>query len=208
MLKYICIFMIYYFVCSLVTVFVMWKKFHKKENKQQLRDDLKELSDSITKKEDIFTKEDSLVVFYLGGVFLGFVIVPMALTRKVLGLKLVSEGKYLVIEWQWLEDSLNDEELETLYDFLDRATFDKEEQRYYVIGEKEPRADEVAEILKNRYKKKQVKLPKQELLEKLNELSELEDSELAHMEAVEALLDYINDDVIIDAYLDVPLYEG
>lgn len=120
----------------------------------------------------------------------------------------MSEGKYLVIEWQWLEDSLNDEELETLYDFLDRATFDKEEQKYYVIEQEEPRADEVAEILKNKRQKKHVKLPKQELLDRLNKLSELEDSELAHMEAVEALLDYINDDSIIDAYLGVHLYEG
>ena len=87
MLKCICIFMIYYFVCSLVTVFAMWKKFHKKENKQLLEDDLKKLSDSVAKKEDSFTEEDSLVVFYLIGVFFGFVIVPIALIRKVLGLK-------------------------------------------------------------------------------------------------------------------------
>lgn len=87
MLKCICIFMSYYFVCSLVTVFAMWKKFHKKENKQLLEDDLKKLSDSVAEKEDSFTKEDSLVVFYLIGVFFGFVIVPIALIRKVLGLK-------------------------------------------------------------------------------------------------------------------------
>ena len=53
-----------------------------------------------------------------------------------------------------------------------------------------------------------MKLPKDELLDRLSKLSELEDSELAHIEAVEALLDYVNDDAIIDAYLNVPLYEG
>lgn len=118
----------------------------------------------------------------------------------------MSDSKYLVIEWQWLEDSLSGSELETLYEYLDRASFDKEEQKHYVIKTTEPCADEVSDILKNKYIKKQIKLPKEELLDKLKELSQLEDGEIAHIEAVEALLDYINDDSVTDAFLEVPLY--
>lgn len=119
------------------------------------------------------------------------------------------DSKYLVINWEWLEDSLEDNELDTLYEFLDRASFDKEEDRYYVVNTKEPYADEVLKILKRKgYKEpeKSVKITKVQLLNKLRELSKLQDGEIAHIEAVEALLDYINDDEIIDAYSDIPLY--
>lgn len=118
-------------------------------------------------------------------------------------------SNYLVIPWEWLEDSLDDNELEKIYEFLERASFDKEEDRYYVVNTKEPYANEVLEILKRGcYKEPQkpVKIAKEKLLNRLEELSKLEDGEIAHIEAVEALLDYINDDEIIDAYLDVPLY--
>lgn len=118
-------------------------------------------------------------------------------------------SNYLVIPWEWLEDSLDDNELEKVYEFLERASFDKEEDRYYVVNTKEPYANEVLEILKRgcyREPQKPVKIAKEKLLDRLGELSKLEDGEIAHIEAVEALLDYINDDDIIDAYTDVPLY--
>ena len=118
-------------------------------------------------------------------------------------------NEYLIIKWEWLEDVLNDEELEQFYEFLERASFDKEEDRYYVVNTKVPYADEVRSIIKNKgYKKpeKPIRITKVQLLNKLRELSKLQDGEIAHIEAVEALLDYINDDEIIDAYSDIPLY--
>lgn len=118
-------------------------------------------------------------------------------------------SEYLVIKWEWLEDSLEDRELEQFYEFLERASFDKEEEKYYIVNTKEPFANEVLEILKRkgyREPKKFVKLSKGKLLDKLAELSKLEDKELAHNEAVEALIDYINDENITDAYLNVPSY--
>lgn len=119
------------------------------------------------------------------------------------------DSKYLIIEWEWLEDSLEGRELEQLYEYIERASFDKEEHKYYVVDTQAPYAEDVYKILKRGcYKppEKVVKLKKEELLNKLRELSKLEDSELAHIEAVEALLDYINDDAIIDAYMDIPSY--
>ena len=106
---------------------------------------------------------------------------------------------YLVIPWEWLEDSLTGSELEKMYELLDKASFDKEEDRYFV-NTKIQCSDEAFNI------KKKQKLSKEQLLDKLQELSKLRDGELAHTEAVEALLDYINDNEINDAYSDVPLY--
>ena len=114
--------------------------------------------------------------------------------------------KYLVIPWEWLEDSLTGSELEKMYEFLERASFDKEEDRYYVVNTKVPYSNEVLKIIKNGGYKKPEKISKGQLLDKLRELSKLQDGEIAHIEAVEALLDYINDDEIIDAYSDIPLY--
>lgn len=118
-------------------------------------------------------------------------------------------SEFLVIKWEWLENTLSNEELEQLYEFLERASFDKDEDRYYIVNTKVPYSNEVLEILKNKgYKEPEepVRITKQQLLDKLQELSKLEDGEIAHVEAVEALLDYINDDIITDAFSDVPLY--
>ena len=107
---------------------------------------------------------------------------------------------YLIIPWEWLEDALSGSELETLYEFLNRALFDKDEDSGFVTQEV-PYQNEALDYMN----KKKVKLTKEQLLDKLKELSKLEDSELAHVEAIEALLDYINDNEITNAYLSVPL---
>lgn len=118
-------------------------------------------------------------------------------------------SNYLVIPWEWLEDSLDDNELEKLYEFLERASFDKEEDRYYVVSTKEPFANEVLEILKKgcyREPKKPIKITKEKLLDRIKELSKLEDKEVAHVEAIEVLLDFINDEDIADAYSGTALW--
>lgn len=111
------------------------------------------------------------------------------------------DSEYLIIKWDWLENSLDDVELDKLYEFINRASFDKDEDRIFVI-QKVPYQNEALDNIN----KKSVKLEKEKLLNKLNELSKLEDSEIACIEATEALLDYINDDDITDAYSDIPLY--
>lgn len=110
-------------------------------------------------------------------------------------------SEYLIIPWEWLEDTLSGSELETLYEFLDRASFDKDEDRIFVTQEV-PCHNEALDYMN----KKKVKLTKEQLLKRLAELSKLEDGEMAHYEAVEALLDYINDGSITDAFTDIPLY--
>ena len=108
---------------------------------------------------------------------------------------------YLIIPWEWLEDTLSGDELETLYEFLDRASFDKDEDRRFVT-QKVPCQNEALDYMN----KKKVKVTKEQLLERLAELSKLEDNEIAHVESIEALIEYINDDDIADAYADIPLY--
>ena len=120
------------------------------------------------------------------------------------------DSRYLVIEWEWLEDSLEDSELEKLYEYIERASFDKEEHKYYVVDTQAPYAEDVYKILKRGcYKppEKPIKLEKGKLLSRLAELSKLEDGEIAQAEAIEAILDYINDDEITRAYCKVPLYD-
>ena len=109
-------------------------------------------------------------------------------------------SEYLIIPWDWLESSLNGFELEKMYEFLERASFDKDEDRR-IVAQEIPCHNEALNYM-NRKKKV---LTKDELLVKLAELSKLDDSEIAHIEAVEALLNYINDENIADAYLEVPL---
>lgn len=113
-------------------------------------------------------------------------------------------SKYLVINWEWLEDSLDDIELEKFYEYLERASFDKTEESYYIVNTKEPYAPEVLKLIKEGKPKENIKISKEKLLNRLDELSKLEDKEVAYLEAVETLLDYINDDVVNKAFLSVP----
>lgn len=108
-------------------------------------------------------------------------------------------SEYLIIPWEWLEDTLSGCELETLYEFLDRASFDKDGNTGFVTQRLLCQNEALDYI-----DKKKIKLTKEQLLKKLTELSKLEDTELAHVEAIEALLDYINDSDIIDTYLSIP----
>ena len=104
------------------------------------------------------------------------------------------DSENLIIPWEWLEDTLSGSELNTLYEFLDRASFDKDEDRI-VVTQKVPYQNEALDYIN----KKEIKLTKEDLLKKLIELSKLEDAELACVEAIEALLDYINDNSITNA---------
>lgn len=90
MLKFICIFMLYYYICSICCTIKLWSGFHKDENKQAVDDMLKQIAEDITKSsrsKKVLTKEDALVANYLVCIFFSFIIVPMVLFNKIVGKK-------------------------------------------------------------------------------------------------------------------------
>ena len=110
-------------------------------------------------------------------------------------------NKFLVIKWDWLEEALTDDELNTLYSFLAAATDNKPEHKYYVVNCDEPYADKVKCIVE----KGDSKISRAELLSRLQELSDdSADIEAVHAEADELLLSYINDKEIEKAFDEVP----
>ena len=110
-------------------------------------------------------------------------------------------NKFLVVKWDWIEEALNDNELETLYKLLSIITEDKPEYKYYVVNTDEPYVDKIKAIVE----KGDSKISREELLEELKELSELKhDPEVAHSEADEAIINYINDPEIEQAFEEVP----
>ena len=111
---------------------------------------------------------------------------------------------FLTMNWDWIESSLDDNELEIFYGLLNKISGDKPEKEYLVIDKDEPWIERIKEFKKARNRESY--MTKQELLSKLKKCSEMQDSEEAHEEAVIAILDYINDADIDDAYSDVPLW--
>ena len=111
---------------------------------------------------------------------------------------------FLILDWNDIEENLDYKELNTFYGLLDVISGNNPEKEYLVLNGNEPWIDRVKELKKNSDRK--LWMPKEELLGKLKKFSEMEDSEEAHIEAVIALLDYINDAEITDAYSDVPLW--
>lgn len=84
MLKGICIFMLYYYICSVACTIGLWKKFHDIQNKEKLEEDLNKLCNEV--KGD-FTREDALVAYYLIGIFFSFIVVPVIILNKLIGKK-------------------------------------------------------------------------------------------------------------------------
>lgn len=107
---------------------------------------------------------------------------------------------FLVLKWDLIEKRLNDEELEAFYGMLYNITEEEPEVDYYVVDKKEPYADKVKVAVDRRT----IKISRKELIEALRELANLKDAELAHEEADELILNYINDPVIEKAYEEVP----
>lgn len=103
--------------------------------------------------------------------------------------------KFLVMEWEWLENALDDIELETLYSLIAKASNDKPECKYYVVNTDEPYADKVLQAIQA----PSAKISRDKLLERLVDLQET-DPETGHIEADEALMEYINDKEIEEAF--------
>lgn len=111
-------------------------------------------------------------------------------------------NRFLVIDWEWIEDSLDDAEIETFYGLLEKASADKPDYKYLVVNTAEPYAEKVENIIKNgRHTRGMLK---SEAIKILQELSGLQDVEIAHAEADETVLKYLNDKDIEKAFEEVP----
>ena len=115
------------------------------------------------------------------------------------------QNEYLVIKWDWIEETLTDEELDTFYSLISVVTEDKPECDYLVVNSQEPYAEEVDSMIKRGKGSTKGKgvVTKSYLLKELKELTEA-DPELAHGEADELLINYINDAEIEKAFDEVP----
>ena len=103
--------------------------------------------------------------------------------------------KFLVMKWEWLENALDEIELETLYSLIAKASNDKPDYKYYVVNTDEPYADKIIQTIQA----PPAKISRKELLERLADLQEA-DPELAHIEADEAIMNYINDKEVEEAF--------
>lgn len=104
--------------------------------------------------------------------------------------------EFLVIKWNNIEDKLSDSELELFYDLLNKITEDNFEDDYCVF----PKAFIDGYRKGQEEGKKERKEKKEKLLKELEELSELKDVEISHAEADEALVKYIGDKDIMEAF--------
>lgn len=85
-MKLFFIFMLYYYICSILCAIALWKKLHKKENKEKLENDLARfIIDVKGSYNNNFTREDALIAYYLAGIFFSFIIVPISILNKLLG---------------------------------------------------------------------------------------------------------------------------
>ena len=107
-------------------------------------------------------------------------------------------NKFLVVKWDWIEEALDDNEIEDLYYLLSKITEDKPEYRYYVVNTDEPYVDKVKAIIE----KGDSKISREDLIKGLKEIAEMEDSdtEASRAEADELLMSYINDPEIEEVF--------
>lgn len=116
--------------------------------------------------------------------------------------------KFLVVKWEWLEESLSDKELHDFYYLLTAATAEKPEHKYYVVNKDEPYSEQVGELIEKCEREKnlpdgKIGISKKELLKGLEELKMDADPDEIHAEAEELLLSYINDKDIKKVYEEV-----
>lgn len=84
---FICIFLLYYYICSVICTVCLWSKFHSKENRDKLELDLTKFVSDIRGTYKDFSREDALVCFYLVTVFFSFILAPLSLVNKIIGKK-------------------------------------------------------------------------------------------------------------------------
>ena len=86
--------------------------------------------------------------------------------------------KFLVVKWEWLEESLSDKELHDFYYLLTAATAEKPEHKYYVVNKDEPYSEQVGELIEKCERKKNLPDGKigisNEIINKASKLNEEE----------------------------------
>ena len=96
-------------------------------------------------------------------------------------------GEFLIMKWDWIEETLSPEELNLFFNFLIKASEDKPDERYELCHKN---------LGKDKCPLNSItlgkKISKEEVIKSLNELGEC-DPEVALLEAEELLLRYIND---------------
>lgn len=105
--------------------------------------------------------------------------------------------EFLVLKWNDIEDKLSSDELELFYDFLNKITEDKlDEDDFYVF----PKAYIDGYRKGQEFSKIERKEKKEKLLKELEELKKLANIEIAHLEADEAIINFISDKDITKAF--------
>ena len=124
-------------------------------------------------------------------------------------------NKFLVLKWDWIEEALTDDELNTFYGLISAVTENKPEYTYHVVNSDEPYADVVEDLIKRKYRpegdKGKGSVTRFELLKGLRELKGDYcdvDVEAGHAEADELLVRYINDPEVEKAFEEVPKWYG
>lgn len=84
-MRFFCVFMLYYYICSIVCTVSLWKKTHKEENKEKLENDLANFIFDTQGRN--LTRDDALIMFYLATIFFSFVIAPLTIFNKIIGKK-------------------------------------------------------------------------------------------------------------------------
>lgn len=106
------------------------------------------------------------------------------------------DTRFIVVEWDKVEAKLSDVQLDLFYELLNEIDKGElEHNEYFVITSNEKKIID-SERKKNLEKKKR-------LLKILNELKKLSDVEVAHAEADEALLSFIDDKEIERAFEEI-----
>jgi hypothetical protein len=106
-------------------------------------------------------------------------------------------SKFLVLKWDSIEEKLSDNELNDFYKLLNIIIEDESEEDEYCVF---PKAYVDGYRKGQEFTKEENKRKRENLLKLLEELSNLKDVEIAHAEADEALLNFINDRDIAKAF--------
>lgn len=86
-MKILCLLLLYLIISGVVSVLMGWQVLHKEDAKEDFEKQLKSISEEITNgfnNKWIFTRDDSLVLYYLVVVFFGFFILPCSIIRRLL----------------------------------------------------------------------------------------------------------------------------
>lgn len=106
-------------------------------------------------------------------------------------------NEFLILKWDVIEEKLDSNDLNDFYKLLNIIVEDESEDDDYCVF---PKAYIDGYRKGQEFTKEENKKKKEKLLAELEELSTLKDVEIAHAEADEALVQYINDRDVTKAF--------